>query len=305
MPTVAARCIPRCGACGSRPSSGRSSQGRPATCYGCSARSITGSGGRARGSGTGRAGTRTCGPTRREASAMTGEMLVRGQAPAEQAAGRRRRTKPPGRGVRGLPPGSAFRAALESGAFTVTAEIGPPRGADARRDRAQGRAAARLGGSGQHHRQPGRLRAAVQLGREPGRRWPPGSSRSCSSPAGTATGSRCSPSCWAPSAMGIPNILVMTGDHPRFGDHAERQARVRPGQRAAAAGPRGPCATKGSCCPAASSIPPPSWFLGSVENPSAPPAGLPRGPPGQEGRRGRAVRADPVRVRRRRVHGGG
>jgi methylenetetrahydrofolate reductase (NADPH) len=72
------------------------------------------------------------------------------------------------------------------------------------------------------------------------------------------------------SAMGIPNILVMTGDHPRFGDHADAKpvfdldsvqllwvARTM----------RDECRLLNG----RALDPPPSWFLGAVENPFAPP----------------------------------
>lgn len=72
------------------------------------------------------------------------------------------------------------------------------------------------------------------------------------------------------AAMGIPNILCITGDHPRFGDHPEakpvfdfdsvqliwtartlrQEKRMLSGQKLSVA---------------------PSWFIGAVENPSAAP----------------------------------
>jgi len=75
------------------------------------------------------------------------------------------------------------------------------------------------------------------------------------------------------SALGIRNILVMTGDHPKFGDHPEakpvfdldsvqllwtlRQMRDR-----------------GVLLSGRKLNPPPECFLGAVENPFAPPAGF-------------------------------
>ncbi|MBV9170726.1 MAG: methylenetetrahydrofolate reductase [Chloroflexi bacterium] len=72
------------------------------------------------------------------------------------------------------------------------------------------------------------------------------------------------------AAIGIPNVLLLTGDHPRFGDHPEAkpvfdfdsihllwtartmrdQARLLSGRQLKVA---------------------PSWFIGAVENPFAPP----------------------------------
>jgi 5,10-methylenetetrahydrofolate reductase len=71
------------------------------------------------------------------------------------------------------------------------------------------------------------------------------------------------------SAMGIPNVLLMTGDHPRFGDHAEakpvfdldsiallRAARAMRDERKLMSGRM--------------LDPAPSWLLGAVENPAVP-----------------------------------
>lgn len=72
------------------------------------------------------------------------------------------------------------------------------------------------------------------------------------------------------AAIGIPNVLLLTGDHPRFGDHPDAkpvfdfdsvhllwtartmrdQARLLSGRQLK---------------------PPPGWFIGAVENPFAPP----------------------------------
>jgi methylenetetrahydrofolate reductase (NADPH) len=69
--------------------------------------------------------------------------------------------------------------------------------------------------------------------------------------------------------MGIPNVLLMTGDHPRFGDHAEakpvfdldsiallRAARAMRDERKLMSG--------------RTLDPAPSWLLGAVENPAVP-----------------------------------
>ena len=75
------------------------------------------------------------------------------------------------------------------------------------------------------------------------------------------------------SALGIRNVLAMTGDHPKFGDHPEAKPvfdldsiqllwalRHMRDQGAALSGKK--------------LDPPPECFLGAVENPSAPPAGF-------------------------------
>lgn len=68
------------------------------------------------------------------------------------------------------------------------------------------------------------------------------------------------------SALGVPNVVVMTGDHPRHGDHADAKPvfdldstqllRVASGMR-----DQGRLMTGGELKP------PPYWFLGAVENP--------------------------------------
>ena len=75
----------------------------------------------------------------------------------------------------------------------------------------------------------------------------------------------------AAAAMGIPNVLLMTGDHPKFGDHPDGKPvfdldsvqllwtlRHMRDQSAVLSG--------------RALRPPPDCFLGAVENPSAPPA---------------------------------
>src|SRR6266576_447042 len=72
------------------------------------------------------------------------------------------------------------------------------------------------------------------------------------------------------SAMGIPNVLLLTGDHPRFGDHPDAKpvfdmdsieliwtARTMREQRKLLSG--------------RDLKPAPDWFIGAVENPFAPP----------------------------------
>ena len=68
------------------------------------------------------------------------------------------------------------------------------------------------------------------------------------------------------SALGVPNVVIMTGDHPRHGDHADAKPvfdldstqllRVATAMR-----------DQGRLMSGGELKPPPSWFLGAVENP--------------------------------------
>jgi methylenetetrahydrofolate reductase (NADPH) len=79
------------------------------------------------------------------------------------------------------------------------------------------------------------------------------------------------------SALGVPNVLIMTGDHPRHGDHADAKPvfdldstellKVATGMR-----DRGRLMSGGELKPA------PSWFLGAVENPPGRAASSAAGP---------------------------
>ena len=173
-------------------------------------------------------------------------------------------------GPRVIPRVSTFRVALESGTFTVTAEIGPPRGAD---PGAIERKVAPLrdwvtavnitdnqGASVRLANWAGSL-AAMAAGVEPIMQL------TCRDRNRIALQS----DLLGASAMGIPNILVMTGDHPRFGDHADAKpvfdldsVQLLWAARA--------MRDEGRLLSGRKLSPPPGWFLGAVENPSAPPA---------------------------------
>jgi methylenetetrahydrofolate reductase (NADPH) len=165
-------------------------------------------------------------------------------------------------------PDGVFRRRLESGQFAVTAEIGPPRGADlspVTRKAAALRgyvdavnitdnqsAAVRLSSLG------GSL-AAARAGVEPIMQL------TCRDRNRIALQSEL----LSASALGIPNVLIMTGDHPRHGDHADAKPvfdldssqllRVATGMRDA-----------GTLMSGGTLSPPPSWLLGAVENPGGP-----------------------------------
>src|SRR5215468_9795975 len=72
------------------------------------------------------------------------------------------------------------------------------------------------------------------------------------------------------SALGIPNILVMTGDHPRFGDHASAKP-VFDLDSVQLLWTARTMRDEGKLLSGRKLSPPPSWFLGAVENPFAPP----------------------------------
>ena len=166
---------------------------------------------------------------------------------------------------------SRFRASLERGDFTVTAEIGPPRGA----------------GTGAITRKVAALRdwvAAVNITDNQG------AAVRLSSWAGSlaAMAAGVEPimqvTCrdrnrialqsdlLGAAAMGIPNILVMTGDHPKVGDHASAKP-VFDLDSIQLLGAARTMRDEGKLMSGRELKPPPSWFLGSVENPGAPPEG--------------------------------
>jgi methylenetetrahydrofolate reductase (NADPH) len=168
--------------------------------------------------------------------------------------------------------GFGFRAALESGAFTVTAEIGPPRSADAdaiRRKVSPLRdwvTAVNItdnqGASVRLSSWAGSL-LAMAAGVEPIMQL------TCRDRNRIALQSEL----LGASAMGIPNVLVMTGDHPRFGDHAEAKP-VFDLDSVQLLWAARTMRDEGKLLSGRKLDPAPSWFLGSVENPSAPPAGF-------------------------------
>src|SRR5215469_829848 len=165
---------------------------------------------------------------------------------------------------------SGFQRRLVAGEFAVTAEIGPPRGADTApitrtaallRDWVdavnitdnQG-AAVRLSSLA------GSI-AAAQAGVEPIMQL------TCRDRNRIALQSEL----LAAGALGVPNVLIMTGDHPRHGDHAEaapvfdldstQLLRVARAMR-----------DEGRLMSGGHVSPPPSWLLGAVESPPADPA---------------------------------
>jgi methylenetetrahydrofolate reductase (NADPH) len=164
---------------------------------------------------------------------------------------------------------SWFRASLERGDFTVTAEIGPPRGADAgvitrKLEPLRGWVTAvnitdNQGAAVRLSSWAGSL-AAMSAGVEPIMQL------TCRDKNRIALQS----DLLGAAAMGIPNILVMTGDHPKFGDHADAKP-VFDLDSVQLLWAARTMRDEGKLLSGRPLKPAPSWFLGSVENPSAPP----------------------------------
>jgi methylenetetrahydrofolate reductase (NADPH) len=164
---------------------------------------------------------------------------------------------------------SHLQAVLQRGRFAVTAEIGPPRGAAVAPVRRKARllrewvdAANVTDSQSAVVRMPswaGCL-VAMQEGVEPVMQL------QCRDRNRIALQS----DLLGAASLGIPNVLLLTGDHPRFGDHPDAKpvfdldsiqliwtARTMREQRKLLSGR----ALK----------PAPDWFIGAVENPFAPP----------------------------------
>src|SRR5206468_2584026 len=164
---------------------------------------------------------------------------------------------------------SHLQAVLQRGRFAVTAEIGPPRGANVAPIRRKARllrdwvdAANVTDSQSAVVRLPswaGCL-VAMQEGVEPVMQI------QCRDKNRIALQS----DLLGAAALGIPNVLLLTGDHPRFGDHPDAKAvfdmdsieliwtaRTMREQRKLLSGRE--------------LKPAPDWFIGAVENPFAPP----------------------------------
>ena len=161
-----------------------------------------------------------------------------------------------------------FRRRLAAGEFAVTAEIGPPRGADTA---PVARKAAHLRGFVDAVNITYNQSAAVRLSSLAGSLATLGAGvepimqLTCRDRNRIALQSEL----LSASALGIPNVLIMTGDHPRHGDHADAKPvfdldsiqllRVATDMR-----------DQGRLMSGGELRPPPSWFLGAVENPPGP-----------------------------------
>jgi methylenetetrahydrofolate reductase (NADPH) len=161
----------------------------------------------------------------------------------------------------------SLRRRLESGQFAVTAEIGPPRGADMGPVQ---RKAESLRGWVDAVNITDNQSAAVRLSSLAGSiaalraEVEPIMQLTCRDRNRIALQSEL----LSASALGIPNVVAMTGDHPRYGDHADAKPvfdldstqllRVATAMR-----DQGRLMSGGELKPA------PDWFLGAVENPPA------------------------------------
>jgi methylenetetrahydrofolate reductase (NADPH) len=174
------------------------------------------------------------------------------------------------------PPG-ALRARLESGGFAVTAEIGPPRGADTGPIR---RTAGALRGwvdavnltdnQGSHVRLASWAAsvAALEAGAEPIMQL------TCRDRNRIALQS----DLLGAAAVGVPNVLLLTGDHPAAGDHADAKP-VFDLDSVQLLNVARMMRDEGRLLSGRSLDPPPDLFLGAVEHPAGP-AGPAAGPPG-------------------------
>jgi methylenetetrahydrofolate reductase (NADPH) len=179
----------------------------------------------------------------------------------------------PGRGDRpAVEPGrlSAFQQRLNAGQLAITAEIGPPRGADTA---PVAHAAAHLRGWVDAVNITDNQSAAVRLSSLAGSLAAlaagvePIMQLTCRDRNRIALQSEL----LSASALGIPNVVIMTGDHPRHGDHADAKPvfdldstqllRVATAMR-----------DEGRLMSGGELRPRPAWFLGAVENPPAGPA---------------------------------
>ena len=169
----------------------------------------------------------------------------------------------PGRTDSGQP--GSFRRRLAAGEFAVTAEIGPPRGADTA---PVARKAELLRASVDAVNITDNQSAAVRLSSLAGSVAALGAGvepimqLTCRDRNRIALQSEL----LSASALGVPNVLVMTGDHPRHGDHADAKPvfdldSTQLLKVAAAMRDQGRLMSGGELKP------PPSWFLGAVENP--------------------------------------
>jgi methylenetetrahydrofolate reductase (NADPH) len=177
-------------------------------------------------------------------------------------------------GARALSDGQAgaFQQRLTAGEFAVTAEIGPPRGADTA---PIVRKAALLRGWVDAVNITDNQSAAVRLSSLAGSLAAiaagvePIMQLTCRDRNRIALQSEL----LSASALGVPNVVIMTGDHPRHGDHSDatpvfdlnstQLLRVATDMRE-----RGRLMSGGELKPA------PAWFLGAVENPPGLAAGV-------------------------------
>jgi methylenetetrahydrofolate reductase (NADPH) len=169
-------------------------------------------------------------------------------------------------------PHSALRTALASGRFVVTAEIGPPRGAD---PDAVTRKAGVLRGWVDAANITDNQSAQVRLSSLGGAvlaLWAgvePVLQLTCRDRNRIALQS----DLISAAALGVPNVLLLTGDHPRFGDDPQATPVFDlDGEQLVSAART--MRDEGRLISGRSVAPAPSWLIGTVENPFAPPEHL-------------------------------
>ena len=164
----------------------------------------------------------------------------------------------------------SLRERLTSGGFAITAEISPPRGADAGpitetaallRDWVDAVNVTDNQGSNARLASWAGSLAALAAGLEPVMQM------TCRDRNRIALQS----DLLGASALGIRNILVMTGDHPKFGDHPEAKP-VFDLDSVQLLWMLRHMRDQGALLSGRPLNPPPECFLGAVENPVAPPA---------------------------------
>jgi methylenetetrahydrofolate reductase (NADPH) len=164
---------------------------------------------------------------------------------------------------------SSLRSSLESARTTVTAEVGPPRGADPEAVRRKVEplrgwvdAVNIPDGQSAHVRMSnwaGSL-LALDAGVEPVMQV------TCRDRNRIALQS----DLMSAAALGIPNVVLMTGDHPRFGDHPDAKP-VFDLDGVQLVWTARTMRDEGRLLSGRKLDPPPSWLIGAVENPFAPP----------------------------------
>ncbi len=165
-------------------------------------------------------------------------------------------------------PGRLSRA-IRDGRFAITAEIGPPRGADPEAIRRKARLlagwvdAANVTDNQSAHVRMSSLAGsmlALSEGVEPVMQL------TCRDRNRIALQS----DLISAAAVGIPNVLLLTGDHPRFGDHADAKP-VFDMDSVALVWTARSMRDHGRLLSGRNLDPRPRWFIGAVENPFAPP----------------------------------
>jgi methylenetetrahydrofolate reductase (NADPH) len=169
-------------------------------------------------------------------------------------------------------PGVGLRRRLESGAFAVTAEISPPRGADLAPIRRKAEAlrgwvdAVNITDNQSSYVRlsswAGSL-AALSVGVEPVMQVTTRDRNRIALQSDLLSA----------GAMGIPNLLLLTGDHPRFGDHADAKP-VFDLDSVQLLWAAREMRDHGRLLSGRTLDPAPSWFIGAVENPFSPPTGF-------------------------------